>query len=272
MSKKEVLNPAVINGGALVAEDINYEEIPLDMMQKGDFVGLKRILSGNDRVKYMGLLLESVEKTIESSRKEAASLKDRGLFGRLTSNNVNDIGNVLGKQNIVIACLYLLMQIQSFSIEACNDMLATLYKEVDKTSENSTEQSSIITQTFKDVLEDYRKRLEKDGIRDKALMKLLKAAENSKDFEASIKDELEKAKSEYKSAVEKIYDLSEKNQKQLSEQLRVAQENCELKISGMEKSNKEAMELINKRLKYTIFAFILTTVVLLSVLIIGFFI
>ena len=272
MSKKEVLSPAVINEGVVVAEDVDYEEIPMDMMQRGDFVGLKRILSGKDRVKYMGVLLESVEKTIESSRKEAASLKDRGLFGRLTSNNVNDIGNVLGKQNIVIACLYLLMQMQSFSIEACNDMLAALYREVDKTSEDTTEQSSIITQTFKDVLEDYRKRLEKDGIRDKALMKLLKAAENTKDFEAGIKDEVERAKSEYKSAIEKIYALSEENQKKLSEQVRVAQENFDMKISSMEKSNKEAIELMNKRLKYTIFAFCLTTIALLSGLVVSFFI
>ena len=272
MSKKEVLSPVVINKNVVLVEDVEPEEIPMKKLEAGDFKGLRELLTGKDRAKYMELLIESINNTIEKSRKEAIDLKERGLWGRLKSNNVNDIGAVLNKQSIVIACLYLLIQMQSFSIEACNDMLAALYKEVDKTSEDTTEQSSIITQTFKDVLEDYRRRLEKDGIRDRALMKLLKAAENTKDFEAGIKDEVERAKSEYKSAIEKIYELSEENQKQLSEQIRVAQENFDTKISSMEKSNKEAIELMNKRLKYTIFAFSLTTIALLSGLVVSFFI
>ena len=272
MSKKEILSPAVLNNGAVLAEEVEYEEIPIEMMQHGDFVRLKRILSGKDRVKYMRALLESLEKTIESSRKEAASLKDRGLFGRLASNNVNDIGNVLGKQNVVIACLFLLMQMQSFSIDACNDMLAALYKEVDKSSEDTTEQSSIIAETFRDVLEDYRKKLEKDSVRDKALMKLLKAAENSKDFEADIRGELGKIQSEYSTAVEKLYKINEDNQKNLSNQILQIRKNFDEKVAEIDNSYKESIELLNRRLKYTIYAFSLTSSALLAGLIASFLI
>lgn len=270
MSKKEILSPVVINEKVVLAEDVEPEEIPMKKLEAGDFKGLRELLTGKDRAKYMKLLIKSLNNTLEASRKEAIDLKERGFWGRLKSNNVNDIGAVLGKQSIVIACLYLLIQMQSFSIEACNDILAALYKEVDKISEESTDQSSVIAQTFQEVIEGYKKRLEKDGVRDKALMKLLKAAENSKDFESDIRGELENAKSEYSAAVKKLFDINQNNQNELTNLLRAAKLEFDLKISEIEKSHQDSIELISKHLQYTIFAFSITTAALLIGLIASF--
>lgn len=242
MSQKEIYSPVTINKSVVSAEDVKLEEIPMKKLEEGDFDGLKELLTGKDRAKYIESLLKGLNNTIAESKKEAVELRERGFFGRLKSNNVNDIGAVLSKQSVAIACLYLLMQMQSFSIGECKDMLVALHKEFDKISEESTDQSSVITQTFKGVIEGYKKRLEKEGVRDKALMKLLKAAENSKDFEADIRAELEKAKSEYSSTIDEL------------------------------KSHHEALELMNRHLKYTIYAFLIIITVLLIGIIASFLI
>lgn len=272
MSVKKILSPAVPNKTVAVVEDIEPEEIPISKLEKGDFEGLRKLLTGRDRIKYMRSLLEGIDNIIKDSQKEASAIKERGIFKRITNNNVNDIGDVLSKQNVVIACLFLLMQMQSYSIEACNDMLAALSGGVEKASSDSTEQSSIIAQTFREVLEEYRKKLEKDGIRDKALMKLLKAAENSKDFETDIRNELEKVKSEYSANVEKLYKLNEENKKEISAEVHEIKKQLGRKISKMNISNNESIEILNKRLKYTIYAFSATTATLLAGLIASFLI
>ena len=123
MSQKEIYSPVTINKSVVSAEDVKLEEIPMKKLEEGDFDGLKELLTGKDRAKYIESLLKGLNNTIAESKKEAVELRERGFFGRLKSNNVNDIGAVLSKQSVAIACLYLLMQMQSFSLGECNDML-----------------------------------------------------------------------------------------------------------------------------------------------------
>ena len=239
---KEILSPAALNKTVVAVEEIEPEEIPISKLEKGDFEGLRKLLTGKDRIKYMESLLVGIDNIIKDSQKEASAIKERGIFKRFTNNNVNDIGSVLSKQNVVIACLFLLMQMQSYSIEACNDMLAALSRGIDETSNDSTEQSLIIAQTFRDVLEDYKKKLEKDGIRDKALMKLLKAAENSKDFEIGIRAEVAKIKSEYSADVEKLYNINKENQKNLSDTIQRIKKDLEKRFTLIENNVNQKVD------------------------------
>ena len=272
MSDPKDTTAIVLNEKSIQVQDVSYEEIPMDLMAKGNFLKLREILQGKEKVKYMGLLLEALEANIKVSQKEAADIKERGWFDRLKSNNVNDIGKILSNQNIVIACLFVLMQLQSWSIESNAEMLATLCAEVDKESQNSTDESSSIKQIVRDVLESNKLKIERDELRDKALMKLLKAAENSREFENAMRDALQLVKEEYHQSEQKLNAINVKNQQELLKQIETLKATTNTRLADSERTYNNNFEELHKRLTKTVITFSIITLLFFIGLIISFLI
>lgn len=173
------------------------------LMIKGDLDAAVSCLETNGTPE-MKNFIKAIDSALQENKEDAQEVKDRGFWKRLFSSNTKDLGNVIFEQNTVLSALYVLLRVQSFSGESCSKMLAELYSYADKEANTSRVENNNIQKAIIATLEKNANEFHLNELRDKALMKLLKAAENSSCFESDIRIKLGEAQKAFEDSESRI--------------------------------------------------------------------
>jgi len=191
-----------------MTEDIvkkdNSQESAYSLMKDGKIdEAVNKLVTASSADEIM-LFCNAFKEEVASNKNRVFEIKDRGFFKSLVSNNAKDIGDVLYQQNILLAACFVLLRLNSSNGEVCARMYAELFSKARQSSSLANEESSEIEEAILATIERNAHEHHMNEVRDKAMMKLLKAASESHDFEARMTTALHEAAEEYKSASAKI--------------------------------------------------------------------
>lgn len=191
-----------------MTEDIvkkeNSQESAYSLMKNGKIKESVRKLETASSPAEMKRFFDAFNEDVLSNKDKALKIKDRSFFKALFSNNTKDIADVLYQQNILLAACFVLLRLNSSTGESCARMFADLVSKAKESSTVANEESSEIEDAILSIIERNAHEYHMDEVRDKAMMKLLKAASESHDFEARMTTALHEAEEEYKKASTKI--------------------------------------------------------------------
>lgn len=229
------------------------------LMIKGDLEGAIDTLQRNGAPELRNFYT-AIDTEIQTNKSEAQEIKDRSFWKRLFSSNTKDLGNTIFEQNTVLSALYVLLRIQSFSGESCSKLLAELYNYADKESSTAGVESSNIQKAIINTLEKNAKEFHLNELRDKALMKLLKAAENASCFENDIRIKLGEAQKAFENSeaivkkdLEQAKQTYDQNVKSIDERATCFVEKCDAAVKKMEgefeEEKKDVRRIVDERYK-----------------------
>lgn len=186
-----------------VGETDHVLDSAYNKMLKGNIDGAVESLVENGKNEFENFV-KSINSALEENREHSTDVKDRGFWKALFSSNTKDLGSILFEQNTLLSALFVLIRLQGLSGEACSKMLSDLYTYAGKEADTTGQEKNNIQNAIIATLEKNVQEFKLDEIRDKALMKLLKAAENSAKFEKDMRVIAGSAKKSYEDSEQKI--------------------------------------------------------------------
>lgn len=224
-----------------MTEDIvkkdNSQESAYSLMKDGKIGESVKKLETASSPAEMKRFFDAFNEDVLSNKNKALEIKDRGFFKQLVSNNTKDIAEVLYQQNILLAACFVLLRLNSSTGESCARMFADLVSKAKQSSSLANEESSEIEEAILATIERNAHEYHMNEVRDKAMMKLLKAASESHDFEARMTTALHEAEEEYKRASAKISQEHEQSitniRQEQSQAIAGIQQEYESKLSAL---------------------------------------
>lgn len=168
----------------------------------GNYEKAVEILSRNPEA--FSAFIKLTGEGIIKSRNDAQNVKDRNFFQKLFASNSSDLAKVILEQNETMGNFFVLLQLLTLSAKGNVKLLSDLCMSIKKVGKVGNTEQENLNQMAIDFLEHNIESIKEAEIRDKALKKLLKAAEISDQFEmriAGMVDEIEQKNDSFKNDV-----------------------------------------------------------------------
>lgn len=181
----EITAPAIVETN-IPSED-KMPSSAYSLMLQGKYNEAVDCLISNNELKRF---INEVECDLRQNKEDATTIKDRKWYERIFHSNVKEIGTILFKQNTALSILYVMIMLLSRSSQVNTKLLVELYDYADKEASTDSNEKSAIKEGIIAILEKNKQEFQRNVVRDRALMKLLKFAQNTERENEDIKDQL----------------------------------------------------------------------------------
>lgn len=192
------MNNKVIETG-LTVEPASQIELAF---QEGNLDAVVNALSANPEA--FNRFVKSTELALSESKDMASAVKDRNFIKRIFSSNTSDLAKVLLEQNDVLTRFFVLLQLLTLQTKGNSGILLKICDAIKTSSDVDGQEQGNLQKIAISFLEQNIEAIKAEEIRDKALMKLLKAAESSAAFENSIREAHSRVEKQYLDSSNKL--------------------------------------------------------------------
>ena len=181
-----------VNDEGVIVSPPSSVEIALE---KNDLEGAVQALAKDPE--SFKAFLKSTELALSESKDQAGVIRDRNFFKRLFTSNTSELAKILLEQNDVMTRFYVILQLLTLQTKGNAGYLKRICEAIKLSSDVEGQEQGNLQKIAINFLEQTIEAAKAEEVRDRALMKLLKAAEQTAVFEQSIREAHHKVEEQY---------------------------------------------------------------------------
>lgn len=160
-------------------------------------------LIGSD-TEYFSAFIKSTETALSENKSRAEIIKDRKFFKRLFSSSSSELAQLLLEQNDVMVRFFVMLQLLTLQNKNNISVLTKLCSAIQTDVDTSGKEQGNLQKIAITFLEQNIESIKAEETRDKALIKLLKFAEQNAAFEKRMISAEENAEKRYQESLQKL--------------------------------------------------------------------